>query len=720
MQLLDDLKILQKNFGSDAAEMLKTFREEALSLADDTEELLLEMSQPPQTVEFNHLMRNMHTLKGITAQTGFVYLSKIIHSIEDQLVQLKDQKLTNLSSGRASFVQFIDILRSFILRLEDPNYIEAIKIISNEIEISSKALIRSLQESEEAQTTVENRNPAPSETKEATRALSYSLENKTFDKILAAMEAVLVKLFQKGEDADTMDALKILQEAVFNLISARTSSGKTLSTKFKRLVKDTQDKLGKNISFQVNGFDTRIDNNLLMALSECMGHMLKNSVDHGVELPDERQAAGKAPAAQMTLEHQKLGDRTIVTLSDDGRGLDPEKITAIAIQKGLITRQQADQMTSYEKQELIFRPGFSTKAEATEISGRGVGMDAVIHEINRVGGKLTFSSQKGQGTVFHMEFPAPYQLEPMTIFRYQSRSYAVPARFVRGFILDPELVTLQFGTAQLLNQEETYTLLALTAIDAQANQEAFRPLILLELAGAPCALMIDAYCTTQSIFVIPISGSQALPPYLRGAASDPLWGAIFCIDCVEIERNLNSYIPSTDVQDTASTAIDEDRSSTHTLPHPSESVMKPFVPLQGRKATKVEILNVLEGQPFLQKMGRLVSTIEENADLQDAVLNYIAREVDDFKDSIDSVNDIDELQYLLAICYTQVKAKWIQFNTKLNYMNENGLEPAMVDIYKAASLTQLLDLIEPLTHPDAVRTIAITLGQTFRELNEAA
>jgi hypothetical protein len=293
----------------------------------------------------------------------------------------------------------------------------------------------------------------------------------------------------------------------------------------------------------------------------------------------------------------------------------------------------------------------------------------VIHEVNRVGGKLTFESEKGQGTTFFMEFPAPYQLEVMAIFRYQDRTFALPTRFVRGIVLDPELIELEFGTARLKGDDETYTLLALRDIDRNSSVENFRPLILLELAGAPCALMVDAYCAAQSIFVLPLSASQDLPVYLRGAATDANWGAIYCIDCVELERNLNVYIPE-----------------------PEDTTVKTFAPLQGQK---------------------------DSPEIQDAVLSYIAMQVDEVKDTMDPIEDPDELHYLVAIAYTQFKTKWIQYNSKMNYMIEAGLEPTVLDIYKTSSLSHLLDLLEPLTHPDAVRAVTMTLGQTIRELHAA-
>jgi hypothetical protein len=147
--------------------------------------------------------------------------------------------------------------------------------------------------------------------------------------------------------------------------------------------------------------------------------------------------------------------------------------------------------------------------------------------------------------------------------------------------------------------------------------------------------------------------------------------------------------------------------------------VKTFAPLQGHKASKEEILSALEGSRFLHRMAMLLEPLKDSPEIQDAVLSYIAMQVDEVKDTMDPIEDPDELHYLVAIAYTQFKTKWIQYNSKMNYMIEAGLEPTVFDIYKTSSLSHLLDLLEPLTHPDAVRAVTMTLGQTIRELHAA-
>ncbi len=714
MSLHNDINQLETQFGSDSQAMLETFVAEVKGLLDDTDDLLMDSDDQIKNQEFNRLMRNLHTLKGISAQSGLHGLSRLIHQVEDSLVPFKGQDLIDLSGGSPLFVTWVDRFRQFIGAVNPKASPDRLDGVWNEIEKASQLLTEALKNPASAdplkrgESLAKGALPGEESQGEAQRSLGYNLEKNQFDHLLKLLEGVLAKLFRHGSDPKTNEVIKMVQESLFSLINARTSPGRSLSNKIKRLAKDTATALGKDVEFQAVGFDTRIDNNLLQGLSESLGHMIKNGIDHGIEGPDERKQTGKNLRAALVLEYQKRGDRSLVTLKDDGKGINPDLLTKRALEKGLITLDQANRMTTYEKQELIFKPGFSTKAEATEISGRGVGMDAVVHQVQRLGGKLTFDSKVGVGTTFFMEFPAPYQFESMTLFRYGRQTFAIPARLVKGLILDADLVTLEFGTVGLKVSGDTYTLICLRDIDPTGNLDLFRPLILLELSGAPCALMVDQYCGTSSAFVLPtLNGEESLPVYLRGACSDPQWGVIFCIDCVELERNLNMYIPAPD-EEPKPISKSEDLN------------MLKFAPLVGRKTSRKEILETVDGAPFLQKMAMLLEPLRGDPSSCETVITFVSAEVDEVKGAISSVDDEDELQYLLAISYTYLKSKWILYNTKMNYMLEKGVDPKPLDIYLASSLTHLLDLIEPLTNPEAVRAITMTLGQTFRELSTKA
>ncbi len=176
-----------------------------------------------------------------------------------------------------------------------------------------------------------------------------------------------------------------------------------LFQKLSRLVWDTSKKIGKDIKFTMDGEDTELDRNIIDQLADPLMHMVRNSLDHGVESPDEREKNGKPRQGSVTLSASHSGGCIQIRITDDGRGLDPQKLVAKAIEKGVIAPGQ--QLTTSEAQALIFAPGFSTAAAVTDISGRGVGMDVVRRNIEAMHGQIHIESEVGKGTVFTIELP---------------------------------------------------------------------------------------------------------------------------------------------------------------------------------------------------------------------------------------------------------------------------------------------------------------------------
>lgn len=178
--------------------------------------------------------------------------------------------------------------------------------------------------------------------------------------------------------------------------------GATFS-RFKRLVRDVSAGLGKQVDFATSGEDAELDKNIIDRLYEPLLHLVRNSIDHGIETPQERERGGKPAHGKITLSAEHTGGCVVITIADDGRGLDPERLRLHAEHKGLISGDS--RLTDEEALELIFRPGFSTAEKVTDLSGRGVGMDVVRHEIEALGGSVKLSSAKGEGTVFRLVLP---------------------------------------------------------------------------------------------------------------------------------------------------------------------------------------------------------------------------------------------------------------------------------------------------------------------------
>jgi len=196
--------------------------------------------------------------------------------------------------------------------------------------------------------------------------------------------------------------------------------------KFGRLVRDMSQNLGKSIDLIVEGNEVELDKTILEAISDPLTHLIRNAVDHGIEYPLEREQKGKQETGTITLKAFHDAGQVNIVISDDGKGLDPEKITDAAVSKGLITKPQALELSEKQRMELIFLPGFSTAETVTDISGRGVGMDVVITNIQTLGGMIELESTLGKGTQVEIKLPLTLAIIPSQIASVGGERYAVP------------------------------------------------------------------------------------------------------------------------------------------------------------------------------------------------------------------------------------------------------------------------------------------------------
>jgi two-component system, chemotaxis family, sensor kinase CheA len=196
--------------------------------------------------------------------------------------------------------------------------------------------------------------------------------------------------------------------------------------RFPRLVRDLSTKMGKQVDLQLIGKDTELDRTVVDALGDPLVHLVRNSLDHGLEGPEERRAAGKPPTGTVEISAQHAGGNVIIAVKDDGRGIDPAKVAAKAAKAGLIAPEAIETIDSARAIELLFSPGFTTVDTMSDISGRGVGMDAVRAAIRGLGGEVLMSSELGQGTTAQIRLPLTLAIMAALIVETDGRPFAVP------------------------------------------------------------------------------------------------------------------------------------------------------------------------------------------------------------------------------------------------------------------------------------------------------
>jgi len=210
------------------------------------------------------------------------------------------------------------------------------------------------------------------------------------------------------------------------VMKARMQPVSNIFSKIPRIVRDLSQTLGRRVRLEVEGQDTELDKSLLEAIKDPLTHAVRNSLDHGIEPPGVRVSNGKDPEGTLKLRAAQEGSHVIIEVYDDGAGISVEKIRQKAVERGLITAQRAARQSERELLQLIFVPGFSTAAAVTNVSGRGVGMDVVRTNVEKIGGKVEIDSRVGKGTTLRMRIPLTLAIIPALIVRSLNQSFALP------------------------------------------------------------------------------------------------------------------------------------------------------------------------------------------------------------------------------------------------------------------------------------------------------
>lgn len=243
--------------------------------------------------------------------------------------------------------------------------------------------------------------------------------------------ALYPKEAMRGRFSDAMAfQSRVLNDLQRSVMKVRMVPVEQLFRRFPRLARDVAKQCGKQVELVLNGQDTALDKSLLDAIAEPITHLVRNSIGHGIESVEERTRNGKPAQGTVRLDAYHQGNQVVVEISDDGRGIDAQKVKNRAVARGLLTPAQAAQLSEADILELIFRPGFSTADEITEIAGRGVGLDVVQSVLHRLKGAVQVVSHPGKGSTFRLQLPLTLAIIKALLFRVEQRLYAVPLNAV--------------------------------------------------------------------------------------------------------------------------------------------------------------------------------------------------------------------------------------------------------------------------------------------------
>lgn len=328
-------------------------------------------------------------------------------------------------------------------------------------------------------------------------------------------------------DAVTTD----LQGAV---MKTRMQPIKKVFGRFPRVVRDLARSLNKEIKLILEGEETDLDKNLVEALADPLVHLVRNSVDHGIEEPDKRESQGKPREGKVILSASQEGDHILLTITDDGAGMNADKLKEIAIERGVLDDESAARMTDKEAYSLIFAPGFSTKTEISEVSGRGVGMDVVKTKITQLNGTVNIDSELGKGTVLEIKVPLTLAILPTLMVVVGKQSFALPLAGVNEiFHLDLTKTNTVDGQLTIVVRDKAIPLFFLDEWLVRGYKEKPRDkghVVIVQLGSQQVAFVVDSLVGQEEVVIKPLDSLLQGTPGMAGATITSDGGIALILD----------------------------------------------------------------------------------------------------------------------------------------------------------------------------------------------
>ncbi|MDQ6523524.1 chemotaxis protein CheA [Nocardioides sp. LHD-245] len=443
----------------DDAEIIAEFLVESHENLDQLDRDLVELEREPGSRErLSSIFRTIHTIKGTSGFLALNRLEQLTHVGETLLSRLRDGEVVMTPPIAEGLLSMVDTVRALLDGIERTGRDTDPAIAVDPVVAVLEALLAADPVAEEpvvpppapepapepaSEPALEREpepvpGPEPEEPGERRTVVDSSVRvdvDLLDDLVDLVGELVLTRnqLLQRSlgsADAELVRASQrldlVASELQESIMKTRMQPIGQIWSKLPRVVRDLSHQLGREVELMMEGHETELDRSLLEAVKDPLTHLVRNSLDHGIEPPDVRRAAGKEPKGTLSLRAYHESGQVVVEIADDGKGIDPATIGAVAVDRGVVTRDQLARMEARDVLGLIFRPGFSTAAAVSNISGRGVGMDVVRTNIERIGGSVDVASEPGRGTTTRVRIPLTLAIIPALVVGEGGERYAIP------------------------------------------------------------------------------------------------------------------------------------------------------------------------------------------------------------------------------------------------------------------------------------------------------
>ncbi len=536
-------------------------------------------SHPNDTALLDRMMRAVHTTKGSAKIMGFAEINRLAHQIEEVLGAVRKGELALTPEvgnallrasngirvltaarleGRGEAVDMAGLLAELqallggkepppetapVVTVTAPSVglpRETMRVDMEQVDRLSRMVgeARLLHEQTRShQALIEELLRAQEETKWAFRSLKESLETfrdrlrpRQIEELARRMEALERRLEEQDARGSALDRRHAvwLEHSTLNLselqqqvLAIRMVPIGSLFEVFPGVVRRLAGECGVEVALEVHGAAVELDRRVLDLLREPLVHLVRNALSHGIEAPEERVRLGKPPRGRIVLEAQALGRRVHIRVQDDGRGIDLEKVRRIAVERGLLEAGEAGQADERTLLELLFRPAFSTRGQADEMSGRGVGLDAVQATMRRLNGLVQVETHPGRGATFTLDVPLTMATIPVVLVETAGETLAIPSGVVRGLVRPQHReVVLVEGRPVLYWQERPLPLLSLAEALGLASGPAGEGRAVAVIAGSDghqIALTVDRLLDETEALVQPLGEILGRSPYFSAA-----------------------------------------------------------------------------------------------------------------------------------------------------------------------------------------------------------
>ncbi len=508
-------------------DLTKEFIAESQEGLDRMERCLTELEIRPEESErlVGEIFRSVHTIKGTTGFLGFERLEKLAHAGEHLLGSLRDGKLAVTSELISGLLRLLDGLRAILGLIEETGG-EGLRASDDDGElIAELARLNAGDYAEAAAVAPDSAMKGISAAalpfggvSDKTLRIDVDVLNRMMN-LVGELVLTRNQMLQSGMGAMNFPELARRLDSVTadlreTVMQARMQPVGNLFAKFPRMVRDLAKTCGRSVRVEFSGQETGLDKSLLEAIKDPLTHAVRNAVDHGIEPPETRVLAGKLMEGCLRLRAFHQSGSVVIEVADDGAGIAIERVLAKAVERGLVTEDQAAEMSEREALQLIFLPGFSTAKAVTNVSGRGVGMDVVRANVEKVGGSVELESKVGLGTTLRLRVPLTLAIVPALVVRSGGQSFALPQTALMELVYVPrreaEEAVEHVGTSEVYRLRGR--LLPVIWLDRLLEIEATRDeeshgfyMAVLEADGCRYGLVVDDLVAPEEIVVKPLS-----------------------------------------------------------------------------------------------------------------------------------------------------------------------------------------------------------------------